>query len=115
LVSRRVSSLENISVLQDDLSVRNPDFVCRFDIVRAANILNRDYFDLPVLRSMLANLVSYARGPGALIVINRTHPDDTNHGTVFEISRDGVLVPVARIGRGSEVEEVVEMIGPKMA
>lgn len=92
--------------VEDDLSNRNSEFEGRFDIVRAANVLNRSYFDLPKLRVMIANVTSYARKPGGLIIINRTHQDGTNHGTFFERTEQGIRA-VQRIGNGSEVEALV--------
>ena len=103
LISRRINSLK-MDFVEDDLAVPNPAFEKRFDIVRAANILNRGYFPEPKLRSMISNLKSYALGTGALIVINRTHLDGSNHGTVFSLSSDDTLKILERIGDGSEVE-----------
>jgi hypothetical protein len=78
----------------------------RFDIVRAANLLNRNYFDADRLRLMVGNLKSYARRPGGLIVINRTHEDGTNHGTIFRAGDEDVAT-VHRLGGGSEIESLV--------
>jgi hypothetical protein len=53
---------------------------------------------------MLDNLKAYARKPGGLIVVNRTHDDGTNHETVFETAADGAVRVAGRIGSGSEIE-----------
>lgn len=108
LISRLgMSSARNVvEFFEDDLAIQNPSFANRFDIVRAANVLNRSYFEAAKLRIMIANLKTYARKSGALIIINRTHQDGTNHGTVFQTSDSGVHV-VQRIGNGSEIESLV--------
>jgi hypothetical protein len=103
LISRRVSS-EAVGFIQDDLTVYNQGLVRRFDLVRAANILNRGYFPESTLATMIGNLKSYCRGPGALIAINRTHLDGTNHGSIFSLASDGSLKLLERAGDGSEVE-----------
>jgi hypothetical protein len=107
LISRWVTSGDTIDFIEDDLAVRNPAFEDRFDIVRAANILNRGYFDTAKLKIMIDNLKSYARGPGALIIVNRTHQDGTNHGSIFEVLPDKSLHILRRVGIGSEVENLV--------
>jgi hypothetical protein len=38
-------SVTSARIIEDDLTQRNPDFVRRFDLIRAANILNRGYFE----------------------------------------------------------------------
>jgi len=105
LISRRTNAARAVlEIVEGDLSVPNQSFKKRFDIIRAANILNRGYFDPEKLLGMIGNLKDYARGPGSLIVVNRTHDDGINHGTVFETTPDGGLRAVERIGSGSEIE-----------
>ena len=103
---RTVSANQAIEFVEDELAVRNPRFESRFDIARAANLLNRSYFDLSRLRGMIDNLKSYVRRPDGLLVINRTHEDGTNHGTIFRLDTGEVQV-VERVGGGSEIELLV--------
>ena len=108
LVSPRLSRRQDIAVERDDVTVENPAFSARFDIVRAANILNLDYFDQAVLRRALANVTSYLSGPGALLLVARTLGDDEHHGTLFEIAQRGDQFRIVeRYGNGSEVEALV--------
>lgn len=106
LVSRRRLTAAPIAIVEDDLAVNNAAFDRRFDIVRAANILNHSYFDDATLQRMIENLKDYAREAGSLIAICRTHADGSNHGTVFELQADNTLRTVARVGDGSEIEDV---------
>jgi hypothetical protein len=108
LLSPRLLRRKDITVVRDDITVENPAFSGRFDLIRAANILNLDYFDTPTLRAALANLTSYLSGPGALLLVARTLGDDDHHGTLFEIVEqgDGFRI-VERYGNGSEVEALV--------
>jgi hypothetical protein len=96
----------SIKVEEDDLLEENrPEFLRRFHVVRAANIVNKGYFPEPLLRKMIDNLKGRLRPEGFLIVC-RTHSDGKNHGTVFQL-RGSRLCAVQRLGMGSEVEDLV--------
>ena len=108
LVSPRLLRRAGVTVVAHDLTApANPSWHERFDLVRAANVINRDYFDESTLAGMLANLHTYLR-PGGLLVLCRTHDDTrTNHATVLRLNETGELMAVARIGNGSEVEALL--------
>lgn len=102
LVSPRLRRPANLEVVEDDI-IDGEWRGRRFHVLRAANILNHCYFDEPTLTRALANLRARVV-PGGLLVICRTEPSGYNHGTVFRLRADSTLTPVARVGRGSEVE-----------
>lgn len=105
LISTRIAARSDITVQEDDVTVSNIGFAGRFDVVRAANILNRDYFDEATLRRAFGNIVGYLAGPGAMLLVARTHRDGHHDATMFEVAADGArLVIVGRFGKGSEVE-----------
>lgn len=106
LVTRRLVQNEEVEILSDDIMKPNPGFVGRFDFVRAANILNLHYFGEDRLRTALENVRSYLTGPGAWLLILRTHGEAEHHGTLFRKHDDGSLRIVERYGRGSEVESL---------
>jgi hypothetical protein len=116
LMSPRVVGLPHIQIVEDDLI--SGDGTGRFHVVRAANILNRDYFDEPTLRMMIGNLRRRLL-PGGLLAICTTDndiryenggfsdvPQAANHGTLF-VLRDEQLEVVDRLGNGSAVEALV--------
>jgi hypothetical protein len=105
LVTRRLRDHPEVSVLEDDMLVRNSELTGKFDVLRAANILNRQYFDDRQLRAAVANLRDRLR-PDGLLIVCRTHADGTNHGTFFRRAGSGFVV-AERIGTGSEVEDLV--------
>ena len=94
-----------------DVSFRETDvfsFVSGWDrgfwLVRAANVLNLDYFSVAQLRSAVRHLVQYVQSDG-LLLLNRTiEPDRVNHGTVFRRDAQGQLHVLRRFGHGSEIE-----------
>lgn len=111
LVTPRLKAVPQISLMKDDVLALNPSFVGKFDFIRAANILNKGYFPTDALTLALSHLASYLRGPGAWLLINRTHPNEANHGTLFRLGEQGRLQPVERFGGGSEIEELALQVG----
>jgi SAM-dependent methyltransferase len=105
LVSRNVNG--KIRMECDDVLSPNPrEYIGAFDVVRAANILNRGYFDDHVLRKIIATLRERLK-PGGLFVVCRTWVDTgKNHGTVFQLREDG-FVALRRLNQGSEIEHLV--------
>jgi hypothetical protein len=106
LVSRRLAQSDAMRLIEDDITVRNPALTGGFDLIRAANILNRHYFEPAELQRAVDNVRSYLRGPGAWLQVLRTHGDADHRGTLFRMADDGALVVVERWGGGSEVEEM---------
>lgn len=107
LVSPRLARTPGVTLVEDDVTRRNLALQHRFDLVRAANILNRDYFDEDTLRRAAANLIGYMRGPGSWLLVIRTHADGAQHGTLFWQTGRGGLAVVRRFGQGSEIEPLV--------
>jgi len=105
LVTRKLREHPAVSVMEDDMFARKRELTGKFDALRAANVLNRQYFDDRQLRAALANLRDRLR-PDGLLIVCRTHADGTNHGTFFRRAGSGWVV-AARIGTGSEVEDLV--------
>ena len=107
LISPRLLRRPDVTVVEHDLTRHRPEWDGRFDVVRAANVLNLEYFDEGTLSRMLGYLAGYLR-PGGLLVVVRTHDDTrTNHATIFRLVDAATPVPVARINEGSEVEPLV--------
>jgi hypothetical protein len=105
LVDPAVRSSPAVSVIQDDIFLRRPELFGRFHVLRAANILNRTYFDDEQLRAGVATLRQRLR-PGGLLIVCRTHDDGANHGSIIQAADEGWIV-AGRIGDGSEIEDLV--------
>jgi hypothetical protein len=104
-VDPTVRSAPAVSVIQDDIFLRRPELYGRFHVLRAANILNRAYFDDEQLRAGVATLRGRLR-PGGLLIVCRTHDDGANHGSILQATEGGWIV-AARIGDGSEIEDLI--------
>ncbi|RSY82546.1 hypothetical protein DAH66_13555 [Sphingomonas koreensis] len=96
---------------EDDITQRNEALIGRFDLVRAANLLNRHYFEPAVLRAAVANAIAYLSGPGAWLLVLRTHGAADHRGTLFRMDDAMRLSVVERFGTGSEVEALVLELG----
>jgi hypothetical protein len=105
LVGPAVRASPTVSVIRDDIFEHRPDLRARFHALRAANILNRAYFGEDRLVAGVTSLRERLR-PGGLLIVCRTHDDGTNHGSVMQAT-DGGWTVAARIGRGSEIEDLL--------
>lgn len=105
LISPRLAKRTDIKMIEDDILIRSPSFLRSFDLVRAANILNRDYFSESSLFRAIGNIHSYLRGPGAMFLITRTDASSNNAGTLFELDDQLKFEVVKQVGGGSEIEE----------
>jgi len=104
LVSPAVLSRGAISFVEDDVFDADSKVrLGRFDVIRAANILNLAYFPEEEIRAALDNLVGMLNGPGAFLILCRTRGDGSNHGTMFRLNETGALDAVLKVGDGSEL------------
>jgi hypothetical protein len=110
LINPRLAANDDIELCEDDLLKRNPDFADRFDFIRAANVLNREYFDDATLKAAILTLKSYLSGPGALLLIVRTNDETGHHGAFYELGADGRLAAVKTVGAGSELAAIIEAL-----
>jgi hypothetical protein len=104
LVSSALSSLPDVQIVEDDiLADAATDTV---DVLRAANILNRAYFDADTLSRMVANLRHRLRS-GGLMIVCRTDYGGLNNASLFRLNADGKFEVLARLNAGSEIEDLV--------
>lgn len=79
-----------------------------FHVVRAANILNRKYFNDAALTKIAHNLRRHLT-PDGILVVCRTDPDKeaVNRGTIFKLGEDQQFIVLSRMNGGSEVEDLI--------
>jgi len=107
MISRLLQGRTDIEVIEDDILQRSNRLAATFDFVRAANILNSNYFSTSDLDRAIGNIVSYLRGPGSLLLVTRTNQARENAGTLFEYEANGRFKVIGRVGSGSEIEDLV--------
>ena len=103
----------NIELVENDIFAATPRFVGKFDFIRAANILNLNYFPAARIRDAITNIRSYCR-PSALLLVARSKGSH-HDGTLFELEPDGNFAVRARVGNGSEIEALVLDQGRKLS
>jgi hypothetical protein len=104
LVISRLQAAPNLQIVEDNILTNNSFQSC-FHVVRAANILNRSYFDDSTLIQMLLNLKKRLLTGGVLIVCRTTEQND-NRATVFLLGKDRKFSPIGRLGEGSDIEDL---------
>ncbi|SDL99443.1 hypothetical protein [Aliiruegeria lutimaris] len=111
LASRIAIEAPEIALFEDDVMALRSDFHRTFKFIRAANILNLNYFSEDRLRLAVRNLRYYLAEPGALLLVVRTNKKTgQNDGTLFELTENGNLVARQTFGAGSEISEIVATI-----
>lgn len=106
LVTLAVERTPGVEVVEEDLL--RPRVAGAFDLIRAANVLNRGYFGDVQLRACVAALLGRLRLGGLLFVVRTA--GRTNHGTLWRWTATGLAV-VERIGNGSEIAALAEDVG----
>ena len=84
-----------------------PSWEQSFDVVRAANILNLDYFCPSRIITMIGNMASWLKPGGLLFVCRTLDGDGTNHGSLYRKEHTPSLQLVHRYGQGSEVDRLI--------
>ncbi len=107
MITRSLPEHCEIDFIEDDIMSRSEHLRGRFDLVRAANILNTNYFSVDQLKTAIANVHSYLRGPGAMVMVTRTSRTQENNGTLFELKDDGSFAVLGRVRGGSEIESLL--------
>ena len=106
LVTPRLARRGGCEIVEHDVFADRADWHGRFDVVRAANLLNLAYFSPDAIRGALRLLTSYL-APGGLLVLCRTEIETKrNHASILRLRPDGALETIDRLGDGSEVEDL---------
>jgi SAM-dependent methyltransferase len=108
MVSPRVSRQEDISFVEDDIfDSQSKARLGKFDVVRAANILNLGYFSATKLELALKNIKRMLNGPGSFFIVVRTLSDGSNHGAMYRLDASDRFNLVTSLGEGSEIDKLV--------
>lgn len=93
----------DVRLVEDDITVPGR-YEGAFDVVRAANLVQRSYFDDPTLRLIVENLRRRLRPDGLLVLCQSV--DDGNHATIFRLDGDHFSA-IASLGDGVGVKDLV--------
>lgn len=108
LVSPELLRRTEITVVQDDITIpgRFPE---TFDVIRAANLLHRVYFDDKTLTEMVRNLRDRLKDGGVLIICRTTEDGieaGINRATVFRRKGDRFIFETS-LNDGVEIRDLV--------
>lgn len=109
LVTKLLINNPDFTLLEESISSPTPEnLLNKFNVLRAANILNKSYFDDTTLTKMVLNLKSRLKTNGLLVVCRTCdEKDGTNAGTIFNKTDNGKLEILERMGSGSEIEDLI--------
>lgn len=113
LVTPRLSSHPKVTIKEGNI-LEESWLQGDFQVVRAANILNRSYFSNDALSGILNNLRRHL-SPDGILVVCRTDTDTerVNHATIFHLGPGRRFEVLARMNGGSEIETLaVQLPGP---
>jgi SAM-dependent methyltransferase len=102
LVSGRVQRTPQVTVIEEDM--RSPQVVGRFDVIRAANVLNLSYHDEAAIAHMV-EVLGKRLVQGGLFLVART-VEGTNHATLFR-REDSRFRSVDVLRLGTEITRLV--------
>jgi hypothetical protein len=108
LVSPVLLGRPDVEIIEDDLS--RTELGRRFTALRAANILNRTYFDEERIRNVLKRL-RRRLVDGGLLIVCRTARPGVNDASVFSLSPQREFTVIGRLNAGSDVEDLVLGLG----
>ncbi|MBN2267747.1 MAG: hypothetical protein JW725_05430 [Candidatus Babeliaceae bacterium] len=107
LVSPRVAMCKKIKLLEQDLLYQDiSNFNRKFHVIRAANILNKAYFDDNVLLKIIRNLKSLLTKDGVFVVC-RTNEQQENNASIFRLGETNKFLLLHRVGNGCEIENLI--------
>lgn len=111
LISPSLAAHPRIEVVEDDI-LNDRRWPRRFNVLRAANVLNRIYFDDSLLERMLCNLRTRL-APHGLLAVCRTTPEGRNDATVFRLRDDRTFEELTRLHAGSEIAPLALSLPPE--
>jgi chemotaxis methyl-accepting protein methylase len=107
LLTRKFPQRDSVRVIEEDLlAPERPEYRQAFHVVRAANVLNRIYFNEATL-TRIADKLKQRLKPGGLLIVCRTTSDGANHASIFECIDESRLRVAHRLGGGSEIEDLL--------
>lgn len=77
----------------------------KYDVIRAANILNKVYFSENKLKEIIENIACQIK-KGGLLIVGKTDSNGVNHAQVYTKTTNG-FASVGKLNNGAEVDSFV--------
>jgi hypothetical protein len=104
LVCREIRKNPSIKLLEESIFEESSGE--KYNVIRAANILNKIYFSDAQLTDALRKLKNRLE-PGGFFLVCRTNIEGQNNATLFRLDEENKFVSAGRFGEGSEIEDLV--------
>lgn len=106
LVTPRLTKHPRVTVSEGDI-VTESGLQGEFDVIRAANILNRGYFDDDTLAAIAQNLRRHL-APNGILAVCHTHDEERlNRASIFELGQNNRFALLAKMNGGAEIEDIL--------
>ena len=106
LIVPGIKKEEGISFMEEDILADPPaGEISKYDVIRAANILNRVYFSESNLRKIISNLAEQLK-PGGLLVVSKTDEGGTNHASIV-VKEENRFTLLEDLNGGSEIRDLI--------
>ncbi len=106
LVSPRLKQPKNLTLIEDNIML-NESLQRNFHVIRAANILHREYFDDQSLTAIVINLRSRLLDNGLLVICKTEGPPLGNMASVYKLNNERRFEIISSLGGGSELDGLV--------
>jgi chemotaxis methyl-accepting protein methylase len=109
IISPALEGIQGLTYIEADVFCKEESLLNSFEIVRASNILNREYFSDAQILVAIHNLKQYLKESGLLLISLNIGVGDTEVevGTIWKMT-NGKLVKTRDFGGGSELKAIIE-------
>lgn len=95
-----------ISFIEEDITSKaEKSEMEKYDVIRAANILNKVYFPENKLREIIKNIACQIK-TGGLLIVCKTDGEGINHAQVYS-KTENAFTSVGKLNDGTEVDSFV--------
>ena len=106
LLSPAVKNSKTISFIEEDILLPpSKNEIEKYNVIRAANILNNVYFDEQRLKNIVSNLFLQLK-PGGLLIVCKTDDAGINHASLFT-KKEKQFSLLEDMNGGSEIKNTV--------
>ena len=113
LMQPRINEYPDIHVIELDALRRNEELVGKMDVIRASNVLHREYFDERQIATAVGNLHDYLRDGGCMVIsrnVDRGAQDrgaqEIECGSLWRKTPQGFVLE-SEFGGGSDIRSLV--------
>lgn len=109
LVTQGLLERKDFQVVEHDVTASKTAWNDSFDLIRAANVLNRAYFSPSDVAVVVKNLTSWLRQEGLLVICSTAETDGRNDGSVYRKRNASPWLQLVHcLGQGYELDALIQ-------